>query len=153
MVIWHLSWRVQYGFPSRVTRDQNVWKLKTTWNLCFTTSSSTERVYKSNSSHRHPFFSGLTIALLKDLSCLSLSLVFTIDPQYFWKEKIKLKQGEQWVIYIRFGTLPVWSITLCIVCWLILWVNKYYGKVLHNWTLNVHDSHRFVDFSTLRQYH
>ena len=63
-----------------MTGDQNVWKLKTTWNLCFTTSSSTERVYKSNSSHRHPFFSGLTIALLKDLSCLSLSLVFTIDP-------------------------------------------------------------------------
>ena len=69
---------VQYGFPSRVIRDQNVWKLKTTWNLCFTSSSTifvlcspsyAERVYKSNSSRRHPFFSGLSIAFLKDLSC------------------------------------------------------------------------------------
>ena len=111
MVIWHLSWRVQYGFPSRVTRDQNVWKLKTTWNLC-STSLSNEHNISAICSPSYPervyvqlklnigthFLSDLTIALFWS----KRSILLTRSDANFKKSILQNNLAQLDITFISF---------------------------------------------------
>ena len=97
MVIQHLSWSgvwlsIQSDSRSKCMKIENHLKSmlsssSTIFLLC--SPSYPERVYKSNSSHRHPFFSGLPIVLLKDLSCLSLSCFYDRSSTFGKKTRQK----------------------------------------------------------------